>query len=253
MVSITILENGTKDSDYLNHSRYDEGKYLYSVTNLNPRQFPLIYNLPPGNSDKSRFCIHRQSGQWSTVTIFDYLRSPNNSPNPSNAIRILETLLKQALQASTHCEGSLFYPNHSQTNKVLPDGLELRLGFFQALCLTQAGLTLNLQTTLTKFYPHMDIIDFLETHLRKDIRKNGMTSNDYEKARLVLDGCKITTQQSNYTQVNPFISLAFIKNLFSYIGIRRYIVFEVSRIFLNDKRLILLKTRKWTAKLCKQR
>ena len=253
MVSITILENDRKDSDYLNHSRYDEGKYLYSITNLNQRQFPLINTLPPGNPDKSRFCILRLSGQWSTATIFDYLRSPNNSPNPSNAIRILETLLKQALQATTHCEGSLFYPNQSQTNKVLPDGLELRLGFFQALCLTQAGLTLNLQTTLTKFYPHMDIIDFLAKHLGKDIRKNGMTSNDYDKARLVLEGCKITTQQSNYTQVNPFISLSFIENLFSSIRIRRYIVFEVSRIFLNDKRLSLLKERKWMTNLCKQR
>lgn len=189
-------------------SRYDEGKYLYSLVNLNSRQLPLIYTLPPSNADKSRFCIHRLSGQWSTATIFDYLRSPNNSPNPSNAVRILETLLKQALQVSTHCEGSLFYPNQSHTNKVLPDGMELRLGFFQALCLTQAGLTLNLQTTLTKFYPHMDIIEFLEKHLKKKIREHGMTSNDYDKARLVLEGCKITTQQSNYTQVNSLISLS---------------------------------------------
>lgn len=110
--------------------------------------------------------------------------------------------MKQALLATSHCEGSLFYPNQSQDNVTLPDGFELRLGFFQALCLTQAGLTLNLQTTLTKFYPHMDIIDFLGVHLRKDIRKYGMTTNDYDKARLVLDGCKITTQQSNYTQVD---------------------------------------------------
>ena len=185
-----------------NNCRYDEGRYLYSTTNLNQRQFPLIYTLPPGNPDKSCLRILRQSGQWSTSTIFEYLRSPNHSENPSNAIRILETLLKQALLATSHCEGSLFYPNQSKENVTLPDGLELRLGFFQALCLTQAGLTLNLQTTLTKFYPHMDIIDFLAVHLRKDIRKHGMTTHDYDKARLVLDGCKITTRQSNYTQVN---------------------------------------------------
>ncbi len=129
------------------------------------------------------------------------------------AIRILETLLKQALLPVTHCEGSLFYRNSSNDTVYLPDGFELRLGFFQALCLTQAGLTLNLQTTLTKFYPDMDIIDFIEKHLRKDIRKHGMTSNDYEKAKLVLNGCKITTRQSNYTQVNrsifDFLCLSF--------------------------------------------
>jgi hypothetical protein len=129
------------------------------------------------------------------------------------AIRILETLLKQALLPVTHCEGSLFYRNSSKDTVHLPDGFELRLGFFQALCLTQAGLTLNLQTTLTKFYPDMDIIDFIEKHLKKDIRKHGMTSNDYEKAKLVLNGCKITTRQSNYTQVNQsifdFLCLAY--------------------------------------------
>jgi len=118
-----------------------------------------------------------------------------------SAIRILETLLKQALLPVTHCEGSLFYRDRSEPDVKLPDGFELRLGFFQALCLTQAGLTLNLQTTLTKFYPYMDILDFLQIHLRKDIRKYGMTTNDYDKATKVLKGCKITTRQSNYTQV----------------------------------------------------
>ncbi len=118
-----------------------------------------------------------------------------------SAIRILETLLKQALLPVTHCEGSLFYRDQSEPDKKLPDGFELRLGFFQALYLTQAGLTLNLQTTLTKFYPYMEILDFLQIHLKKDIRKHGMTSNDYEKARIVLKGCKISTRQSNYTQV----------------------------------------------------
>lgn len=100
-----------------------------------------------------------------------------------------------------HCEGSLFYKNVTQPDIKLNDGFELRLGFFQALCLTQTGLTLNLHTTLTKFYPYMTVLDFLEIHLRKDIRKNGMTSNDYEKAKIVLNGCKIATRQSNYTQV----------------------------------------------------
>lgn len=118
-----------------------------------------------------------------------------------SAIRILETLLKQALLPVTHCEGSLFYRNQSKPDVALPDGFELRLGFFQALYLTQTGLTLNLQTTLTKFYPNVDILDFLGTNLKKDIRKYGMTSGDYEKAKKVLNGCKITTKQSNYTQV----------------------------------------------------
>ncbi len=126
-----------------------------------------------------------------------------------SAVRILETLLKQALLPVTHCEGSLFYRDQSEPNVRLPDGFELRLGFFQALCLTQGGLSLNLQTTLTKFYPHMDILDFLQMHLKKDIRKFGMTEHDYDKAKLVLNGCKITTQQSNYTQVKESITVGF--------------------------------------------
>lgn len=181
--------------------RYDEGKCLYSTQKLSQRQFPRIYTLPADNQNKLRFCIQNLAGQWSTSTIFDYIRTPNNDV-PLCAIRILETLLKQALLPVTHCEGSLFYRDRPEPDKRLPDGFELRLGFFQALYLTQAGLTLNLQTTLTKFYPDMEIIDFLSVNLKKDIRKYGMISNDYEKARLVLNGCKITTRQSNYTQVN---------------------------------------------------
>ncbi len=184
--------------------RYDEGKCFYSTKNLSQHQFPLIYTLPPSYQDKARLCILQLAGQWSTSTIFEYLQSPNSNV-PSSAIRILETLLKQALLPVTHCEGSLFYRNPSNDIVKLPDGFELRLGFFQALCLTQAGLTLNLQTTLTKFYPDMDIIDFLQIYLRKDIRAHGMTTNDYEKARVALNGCKITTRQSNYTQVNKSI------------------------------------------------
>ncbi len=186
--------------------RYDEGKCFYSTKNLNERQFPLIYTLPPSGQDNSRLRILQLAGQWSTSTIFEYLKSPN-SIVPLSAIRILETLLKQALLPVTHCEGSLFYRNSSQDTVHLPDGFELRLGFFQALCLTQAGLTLNLQTTLTKFYPDMNIIEFIEMYLKKDIRKYGMTNNDYDKIRTVLNGCKITTRQSNYTQVNKSIFL----------------------------------------------
>ena len=160
----------------------------------------MIYTIPSDTPDNFRLCIIKPAAQWSTSTIFDYLRSPNLNA-PLSAIRILETLLKQALLPVTHCEGSLFYRNRIEPDKSLPDGFELRLGFFQALCLTQAGLTLNLQTTLTKFYPDMDVLDFLERNLKKDIRKHGMTNNDYDKARQVLNGCKITTRQSNYKQV----------------------------------------------------
>ncbi|CAF3522455.1 unnamed protein product [Rotaria sordida] len=188
---------------------YDEGKCFYSTTNLSRRQFPIIYTLPLGHQDNFRLCILKLSGQWSTSTITDYLCSPNSNV-PSSAIRILETLLKQALLPITHCEGSLFYRDQSEPDIRLPDGFELRLGFFQALCLTQKGLTLNLQTTLTKFYPYMDILDFLKDHLKKDIRKHGMTNNDYEKAKLVLNGCKITTKQSNYTQIYQIRSFSDI-------------------------------------------
>ncbi|CAF2760829.1 unnamed protein product [Rotaria sp. Silwood2] len=188
---------------------YDEGKCFYSTTNLSRHRFPIIYTLPSGHHDNLRLCILKLSGQWSTSTITNYLCSLNSNV-PSSAIRILETLLKQALLPVTHCEGSLFYRDQPEPNVRLPDGFELRLGFFQALCLTQKGLTLNLQTTLTKFYPYIDILDFLQEHLKKDIRKYGMTSNDYEKAKQVLNGCKVTTRQSNYTHIYQIRSFSDI-------------------------------------------
>ncbi|CAF0780555.1 unnamed protein product [Adineta steineri] len=188
---------------------YDEGKCFYSTISIKQQQFPLIYTLPSSNQGSLRLCIINLAGQWSTSTIFDYIRTPN-STIPLSAVRILETLLKQALQPVTHCEGSLFYRDRPEPDKRLPDGFELRLGFFQALHLTQAGLTLNLQTTLTKFYPDMEILDFLTLNLKKDVRKFGMTGNDYEKAKLVLNGCKITTKQSNYTQIYQIRSFSDI-------------------------------------------
>jgi hypothetical protein len=166
----------------------------------------MVYTLEPdANQDYFRLTILKSAAQWSTATIFDYLKSPDLDP-PMSAIRILETLLKQALLPVTHCEGSLFYQDRTEPDVKIGDGFELRLGFFQALYLTQKGLTLNLQTTLTKFYPFMDILDFLSVNLRKDVRKNGMTQGDYDKARTVLNGCKISTRQSNYTQVNSPIT-----------------------------------------------
>jgi hypothetical protein len=84
----------------------------------------------------------------------------------------------------------------------------------------------------------MDILDFLQMHLKKDIRKFGMTEHDYDKAKLVLNGCKITTQQSNYTQVKESIPVGV---LFYCSFCLRFIKFEVFRIFLNDKNLILPK------------
>jgi hypothetical protein len=231
---------------FFKYSRYDEGKCLYSIKNLTQHPFPIIYTLPSGNGppDKFRLRILKLAGQWSTATIYDYLHAPDANVSFS-AIRILETLLKQALLPLTNCEGSLFYRDEIQPNVALPDGFELRLGFFQALYLTQAGLTLNLQTTLTKFYPYMDIIDFLQINLNKDIRKHGMTSNDYEKARVVLSGCKITTKQSNYTQVeDSFIHFFYL----FYFWFLRFIKFEVFLIFPNDRHLILQEKRLSTEK-----
>ena len=161
---------------------------------------PIVYSLPHGNHDNFRLSILKLTGQWPTSSIFDYLRSPD-SDAPLDALRILDTLLKQTLLPVNHCQGSFFYRNQSESDVHLPDGFELRLGFSQSLCLTQAGLTLNLQTTLTKFFPHMEILDFISVYLKKDVRKYGMTSSDYEKVKGALNGCKITTRQSNYRQV----------------------------------------------------
>lgn len=168
---------------------------------LSTSQFPKIYELAPGSGfDNFRLTIKGLANSWSTSTIFDYLKNPENE-HPFSALRILDTLLKQVLMATTHCEGSIFYRNKAEPDVKLPDGFQLRLGFFQSLCLTQAGLTLNLQTTMTKFYPFMDVLDFMSFHCKKDLRTTRITQNDYDKVTAALNGCKITTKQSNYTQV----------------------------------------------------
>ncbi|CAF1253033.1 unnamed protein product [Didymodactylos carnosus] len=178
---------------------YDEGKCLYSTTNLTSH-LPITTSLPTQQSTQYRLIIKILAAQWSTRTIWDYIKNQIPAPPPHNAVRILETLFKQAMNKIAHCEKNVFYRKDQQP-EVLDDGFELRSGFFQSICLTQSGPTLNVDTTLTKFYPHMDILEFVSIQLDKDIRKYGMNMVDYDRARTVLRNCKVTTVQSNHTQV----------------------------------------------------
>ena len=53
----------------------------------------------------------------------------------------------------------------------IEDGRGMAKGFYQALFLTQAGPTLNINLTFTCFYMPLSFIDFASQYLRKDITK----------------------------------------------------------------------------------
>jgi hypothetical protein len=53
-------------------------------------------------------------------------------------------------------------------------------GFYQALCLTQCGPTLNVNLTFTCFYMPLSFIDFASKYLRRDIT-TGLSGNDAKK------------------------------------------------------------------------
>lgn len=51
-------------------------------------------------------------------------------------------------------------------------------GYYQALCLTNCGPTLNINLTFTCFYMPLNFVDFATKYLRKDITNTGLDEPD---------------------------------------------------------------------------
>jgi hypothetical protein len=62
-------------------------------------------------------------------------------------------------------------------------------GFYQALCLTQCGPTLNINLTFTCFYMPLSFIDFASKYLRRDITR-GLNETDAKKFERLIRNLK---------------------------------------------------------------
>ncbi|UJR32244.1 hypothetical protein I4U23_019710 [Adineta vaga] len=162
---------------------YDEGSCIYSTTILSDT-FPMIYEKED-RGYRYRLTINSQSATSST-NDFD-----------QSSIRIIETLIKQALKEQFKCIGSVFYRWDEECK---PDGpYDLLNGFRQALCLTESDVTLNVDTTTTRFYPHMELLPFIWERLLKTENRpfaGRLSDQQYRQISNNLKDVEVTTMQS---------------------------------------------------------
>ena len=164
---------------------YDEGHCIYSTTNFQDK-LPIVYE------DEEQDHPRR-------LTINSLSATNNADDLNQSSIRIIETLLKQVLKEQFKVIGSTYYRWDEQPGKDGP--YDLLTGFKQALCITESGPTLNLDTTITRFYPHHDLLQFiLERLLQRDVSafRGMLDDTHYSQISNYLKDVEVTTVQSEY-------------------------------------------------------
>ncbi|CAF1269422.1 unnamed protein product, partial [Didymodactylos carnosus] len=155
---------------------YDEGKNMYTRANLAHFTKPFQITIKKNNEDKSfQLTINNLVRQENIRDIFDFIEKKTGT-RPHNAIQIIETLFKQRARNDLVCIRNQFYDRQQKLHD-LGDGRGMGTGFYQALFLTENGLTLNMNIAFTCFYMPLNFVEFASKYLRKDI-KAGLT--DYE-------------------------------------------------------------------------
>lgn len=167
--------------------RYDENSNLYTKELLTEYTVPLEVSFKVEEETKKfRLTIKNLVRQEKVRDILAFVNG-TTSKRPHDVIRIIETLFKQHIR-NTYFNFRQQYFKRTQTLLdlgianllsfihrlmffLIEDGRGLASGFYQALCLTQAGLTLNFTLAFTCFYMPLNLVDFSKSYLRTDITK----------------------------------------------------------------------------------
>ncbi|CAF0871845.1 unnamed protein product [Adineta ricciae] len=162
---------------------YDEGSCIYSTSILS-ETYPVVHE-------------HEDQGNRYRLTINSQSATSSTNDLDQSSIRIIETLIKQALKEQFKCIGSVFYQWDEQAESDGP--YDILVGFRQALCLTESDVTLNVDTTKTRFYPHSDLLDFIWQRWMKQTRQfsGHLPDEVYYEISNFLKGVEITTHQSD--------------------------------------------------------
>ncbi|CAF3721515.1 unnamed protein product [Adineta steineri] len=179
---------------------YDEGSCLYSTTNFEDK-LPVVYEK-------------EDQGYRRRLTIKSLTATSGTNDLDQSSIRVIETLIKQVLKQQFKVIGSVFYRWDEEPR---PDGPhDLLNGFKQAVCLTESGPTLNVDTTITRFYPHSDLLPFIWERLlnqRNMSTFNGeLSDRQYNQVCNFLRDVEVTTTQSDY-ETNYVLTGCFSKEL----------------------------------------
>jgi hypothetical protein len=150
--------------------------------------------------DKLPF-IHEkeEQGYQYRLTIKSLSATSGTNDLDQSSIRIIETLIKQVLTEQFKVIGSVFYRWDAEANRDGP--YDLLRGFKQALCLTESGPTLNVDTTITRFYPHLDLLSFIWERLLQQDRvpfQGRLLDQQYDQIGNHLKDVEVTTVQSDH-------------------------------------------------------
>jgi len=156
---------------------YDQGKTLYSQENLTLKlknEYECeITHRKTGRKNRFRFLLINLVKTYDLKVLFDFIQR-RITHRPHDAVRILETLLKQTQRAEMVVIKNQFYYKNQRLDD-LGDGRGLASGFYQAIILGQRGLTLNVNNTFTCFYQNLNLVEFISKFLGKDISRAGST------------------------------------------------------------------------------
>jgi hypothetical protein len=164
---------------------YDEGYCIYSTTDFKDK-LPFIHEK-------------EEQGYQYRLTIKSLSATSGTNDLDQSSIRVIETLIKQVLKEQFKVIGSVFYRWDEEPRQDGP--YDLLQGFKQALCLTESGPTLNVDTTITRFYPHSDLLPFIWERLLRQNKNNfhGVFSDQqYNQIGNCLKDIEVTTARSEH-------------------------------------------------------
>ncbi|CAM4764127.1 unnamed protein product [Rotaria magnacalcarata] len=163
---------------------YDEGSCIYSTTDFKDK-CPIIHEK-------------EEQGYQRRLTIKGLSDTRSTNELDQSSIRIIETLIKQVLKEQFKAIGSVFYQWDETPDQDGP--YDIYTGFKQAMCLTESGPTLNVDTTLTRFYPEVDLLTFIWERLLqiKSPFHGFLSDREYNRISNCLKDVEVTTVQSDH-------------------------------------------------------
>uniref|UniRef100_A0A7N0U3U9 Argonaute 1 n=1 Tax=Kalanchoe fedtschenkoi TaxID=63787 RepID=A0A7N0U3U9_KALFE len=110
---------------------------------------------------------------------------------PQEALQVLDIVLRE-LPTSRYCPVSRsFYSPNLGRRQPLGEGLESWRGFYQSIRPTQMGLSLNIDMSSTAFIEPLNVIDFVQELLNRDVSARPLSDSDRIKIKKALRGVKV--------------------------------------------------------------
>ncbi|CAM8943710.1 unnamed protein product [Rhodiola kirilowii] len=110
---------------------------------------------------------------------------------PQEALQVLDIVLRE-LPTSRYCPvGRSFYSPNLGRRQPLGDGLESWRGFYQSIRPTQMGLSLNIDMSSTAFIEPLNVIDFVQELLNRDVSARPLSDPERITIKKALRGIKV--------------------------------------------------------------